>query len=122
MLRSMFLVGAGSFLGGALRYLISMLLKSACGTLFPLGTFVVNSLGCLLLGFVLGLFGKYNATSSSWCLFLSVGFCGGFTTFSTFANESLRILQNGFLSLVSYVAASIVAGVLMVALGYWIAK
>ena len=123
MIKSILTVGIGSFFGGALRYLISALMKSSCGAGFPWGTLIVNFLGCLAIGVILGLFGRYNGAASAWSLLLATGFCGGFTTFSTFANESLQMIQSGNIwSFIGYVAISVVLGVLLVAVGYWIVK
>ena len=119
----MMIVGIGSFLGGALRYVISMTMKNLCGAGFPWGTLLVNLTGCLFMGVVLGLFGKMGTQQSSWCLMLTAGFCGGFTTFSAFANDSLQMLQSGnTLNLIIYISASVIVGIAMVALGYWIVK
>ena len=123
MLRSLLLVGIGSFCGGALRYYISTLMKNLCNQGFPWGTLLVNLTGCLFMGVVLGLFGKMGTQQSSWCLMLTAGFCGGFTTFSAFANDSLQMLQSGnTLNLIIYISASVLVGIAMVAFGYWIVK
>ena len=123
MLKSLLLVGIGSFCGGALRYYISTLMKNLCNQGFPRGTLLVNLTGCLFMGVVLGLFGKMGTQQSSWCLMLTAGFCGGFTTFSAFANDSLQMLQSGnTLNLIIYISASVIVGIAMVALGYWIVK
>lgn len=123
MIKAILAVGIGSFCGGALRYLISALVKSASTTMFPLGTLLVNLLGCLLLGTIIGLFSRYNTAPSTWSLMLSTGLCGGFTTFSTFANESLQLLQNGHHWIfIIYVGLSIVVGIVMVALGFMITR
>ena len=123
MMKLMLLVGLGSFFGGALRYLVSTLTGAACGTAFPWGTLAVNLLGCTFLGVVLGLFTRFNASLSPWCLFFSAGFCGGFTTFSTFANESLRMLQGGDVAMfLLYVALSSLFGILLLAVGYYVVK
>lgn len=123
MLKSIFIVGLGSFVGGALRYSISMLMKNICGQCFPFGTLLVNLLGCFAFGAIFALFGRYGNTSSYWCLLLTTGFCGGFTTFSTFANECVQMLQNGNLSgFAGYVTASIILGFALVALGFWAVK
>lgn len=123
MIKSLLLVGLGSFCGGALRYYISTLMKSVCNQGFPWGTLLVNLVGCLLIGVVFGLFGKMETQSNSWCLILTAGFCGGFTTFSAFANESLQMLQSGnTLNLTIYILASVLAGIALVALGYWLVK
>ena len=123
MLKSILLVGIGSFFGGALRYAVSVFMKNLCSQGFPWGTLLVNLVGCFAFGVIFALFGKYSSTVSAWCLLLTTGFCGGFTTFSAFANESVIMLQNGNLGgFVGYVATSLVAGLALVALGYWIIK
>lgn len=123
MLKSILFVGIGSFFGGALRYAISLLMKNLCGLGFPWGTLLVNLLGCFVFGVIFALFGRYASVNSSWCLFLTTGVCGGFTTFSTFANEGMQMLQHGnWGSFVGYVTASLVVGLALVALGYWIVK
>lgn len=123
MIKSLLIVGLGSFCGGALRYYISTLVKSAYGQDFPWGTLSVNLVGCLLIGLLLGLFSRCRVQSSSWSLLLTVGLCGGFTTFSTFANESFQMLQSGnTLNLIIYILLSVIVGIVLVALGYWIVK
>lgn len=123
MIESLLIVGLGSFCGGALRYYISTLMKSVCSQGFPWGTLSVNLAGCLLIGLFLGLFSRCGVQSNSWSLLLTVGFCGGFTTFSTFANESLQMLQSGnTLNLIIYILLSVIVGIVLVALGYWIVK
>ena len=123
MLKSILLVGAGSFVGGTLRYAVSLLTKGLCSQGFPWATLLVNLVGCFAFGVIFALFGKFSSSGSAWCLLLTTGVCGGFTTFSTFANESVQMLQNGNLGgFVGYVATSLVAGLALVALGYWIIK
>lgn len=120
MLKSVLLVGAGSFVGGALRYMISLLMKGTCGASFPWATLAVNLAGCLLIGVVYALFSRYASTSHALCLLLTTGFCGGFTTFSAFANEGVVMLQSGNTSVFFiYVLTSVVAGIALAALGYW---
>ena len=121
ILRNILLVGAGSFVGGGIRYVFSILMKYSGG--FPWATFTVNLLGCLLIGLLWGVFSKYNDASHQLMLLLCVGFCGGFTTFSTFSKESLQLLQAGNWACLSlYVAGSVILGLLLVAVGYQIAK
>ena len=123
MIKSVLIVGIGSFIGGALRYLISTLFKQYCTQGFPWGTLLVNLMGCFIFGIIFALFSKYSSTSHLWCLLLTTGLCGGFTTFSTFAYESVLMLQQGNLSgFISYVATSLIAGISLFALGYWIFK
>ena len=123
MIKSLLIVGTGSFIGGAMRYWLSTLMKSACGQGFPWGTLMVNLLGCFLFGMLFAVFGKSSATDNTLYLLLTTGVCGGFTTFSTFANESVQMLQQGNTwGFVGYVATSVVAGLALIALGYGVAK
>lgn len=123
MLKSLLIVGAGSFIGGAMRFLLSTFMKNICAQGFPWGTLAVNLLGCFLFGIVFAIFSRNSSADNALYLLLTTGFCGGFTTFSTFANESVQMLQHGnTFGFVGYVAASVIAGFLLIALGYWIVK
>ena len=122
IIKNTIMIGCGSFVGGAARYLISVAMKSMSRG-FPWATLLVNLAGCLIIGLLLGLFSKTSNVGSSWQLFLTVGFCGGFTTFSTFANESFQMLQNGnIVGFVAYVTTSIVVGIALIALSFWLVK
>lgn len=122
MIKSLLIVGIGSFFGGALRYYLSTIIKGVFHQGFPWGTLAVNLLGCFVFGLLFALFHRWGSPHSSWCLLLTTGVCGGFTTFSTFANESMQMLQGGnIMGFASYVVASILLGLALVALGYWIA-
>lgn len=123
MLKSILFVGAGSFFGGAMRYLLFLLMKNMYGQGFPWGTLTVNLLGCFVFGIIFALFSKYYTIDSPWCSLLTTGICGGFTTFSTFANESVQMLQNGNIGgFIGYTMTSIVVGMSLIVLGYWIVK
>ena len=116
--RNIVVVGAGSFIGGAARYLVSLMMKGV-GKGFPWATLTVNLAGCFLIGLLWGLFSRSASDGSNWSLFLTVGFCGGFTTFSTFSKEALIMLQAGNVwGFAGYIALSVIAGVALVAVGY----
>ena len=118
MLKSLLWVGAGSCIGGILRYLLSQIIHSGQYT-FPLATFVTNVLGSFLIGALIGIFLRFAPNHLSLYLFMVTGFCGGFTTFSTFSNEALALIQNGnFLYFVIYALGSLVFGILSVFVGY----
>ena len=120
IIKNIAVVGAGSFIGGAARYLVSLAMKGI-GKGFPWATLAVNLLGCFLIGLLWGYFSRSASESSKWALFLTVGLCGGFTTFSTFSKEALMMLQAGnFWGFAGYIVLSVTAGVVLVALGYHI--
>lgn len=122
MLKSILLVGFGGFAGCSLRYLISRFTAAQCQTLFPCGTFIVNITGSFLAGLLLGYAFTHN-TGQDFRLFLVVGFCGGFTTFSSFSYEFMSLMQNGHSGLAfTYALGSLLAGFLLVFLGFWLGK
>ena len=119
IIKNIAVVGAGSFIGGVARYLVSLAMKGI-GKGFPWATLAVNLAGCFLIGLLWGIFSRSASEGSRWALFLSVGLCGGFTTFSTFSKESLMMLQSGnFWGFAGYIALSVIAGIAFVALGYY---
>lgn len=115
-------VGAGGFLGSILRYLISSipltLIPFEIKYGFPLKTFLINIIGCFAIGLIVALIAKNHELSPNMILFLKVGVCGGFTTFSTFALEISDLMAEGNIwSAVLYAVLSMVLGVGAVFLG-----
>lgn len=123
MLRTLLLVGAGGFLGSVSRFLASRFFQSNIQSVFPLGTFIVNITGCFLIGLIYGLSERSTMFSPGWKMFLTAGFCGGFTTFSTFANENLALLRDGaFFHFFLYTGSSIFLGITATFIGIIITK
>ncbi len=122
MMKNFLLVFIGGGFGSGLRYLIGKFLNSSLGS-FPIGTFTVNIIGSLLIGLILGYAAKENSLSQNQVLLLATGFCGGFTTFSAFAQENFQMLKTGDIMQFSiYTIGSIVVGLIAVFIGIYIAK
>jgi CrcB protein len=122
IIKNTLFIGCGSFIGGGARYLVSIALNTV-GKGFPWGTLVVNLVGCLAIGLIWGFFSKTSSEGNSWALFLMVGVCGGFTTFSTFSKEALVMLQTGnIMGLLAYIGISVIIGVALVAAGYYLVR
>lgn len=104
-------VGLGGFVGAVCRYLIGLApLKEV--TVFPIKTFIINIVGCIVIGLITVAATRNNNMNPYMLLFLKVGVCGGFTTFSTFALESAELMKNGNpLIALAYMLGSVVVGV-----------
>ena len=119
-MKSFLLVFLGGGLGSGLRYLVTITMNQYSKVL-PFGTFTVNMLGCLLIGLILGYAQKENTLTSNQTLLLATGFCGGFTTFSAFANENLELIKNGELFNFSvYTIGSVLIAILAVYIGFYL--
>mgnify|MGYP001268143722 FL=1 len=119
-MKSFLLVFLGGGLGSGLRYLVTITMNKY-SKVFLFGTFTVNMLGCLLIGLILGYAQKENTLTSNQTLLLATGFCGGFTTFSAFANENLELIKNGELFNFSvYTIGSVLIGILAVFIGFYL--
>lgn len=112
------LIFLGGGLGSVCRYLIGLMTTGINGSLkFPVGTLICNIVGCFLIGLLNNLAAKMG-WNEELRLMLTVGLCGGFTTFSTFSNEGLAMLQNGQIGIFAiYALGSFVLGILAVLLG-----
>lgn len=123
MLRTILIVGTGGFIGSVLRYLTSVYFANHSFTAFPWGTFTVNILGSLLIGIIYGLSEKGSLLDAEMRLFLAVGICGGFTTFSSLTNDAFILMQGReWLKLSLYAGLSFALGLLAVILGRYIIK
>lgn len=121
-MKHIILVFLGGGFGSVLRFIIGKWLNNSENGI-PYGTFAANIIGSLLIGIILGLAAKNETLSQSQTLLLATGFCGGFTTFSTFAYENHVFLKSGdFTSFAIYTIASFVIGFLAVFLGLYLAK
>ena len=117
MIRNILFVALGGAIGSALRYIISKWINDAIDGSFPLGTMVVNIIGCLFIGLFYGMTERFGLKGEA-TLLLTVGFCGGFTTFSTFMNENLSLLRFGnFAYAALYTGGSVAIGLFAVYLG-----
>lgn len=121
MIKQFLFVGLGGAIGSMLRYGTSLLTARSYPNTFPLATFITNVLGCLFIGLLLGYFSKNGNQNLQFLLV--TGFCGGYTTFSTFAAENILLWQNqNYLTLLIYTIASVCLGCLAVGLGLTLSK
>jgi fluoride exporter len=119
MVKNILIVAFGGGVGSALRYLVSITVQKNMGVTFPWGTLVVNLIGCLVIGILYALADKGSIMGAEVRLLLSVGLCGGFTTFSTFAGENFVMLRNGeVLHVALYSGVSVFLGIFLVFIGY----
>ena len=122
-MKLLLIIGTGGFLGTIARYLSAQYIQNHLPLSFPFGTFVVNITGCFLIGIIHGLSIDNNYIPMEWRLFLTVGFCGGFTTFSSFANENILLLRDEqFMYFSLYVGLSVTLGLLATFLGNLVTK
>ena len=116
------MVALGGAAGSVLRYLVGLVVKGWLGQQFPWGTLAVNLLGCLLIGLLYGLAIR-NQLTSAFSFLLITGFCGGFTTFSSFAYENISLLQDkGLMSLFVYTGFSVTLGFLATSVGLYLVR
>jgi len=123
MLKSILIVGIGGFIGTVARFLISRYFQFNITSVFPWGTFIINITGCLLIGIIYGLSEKSDTLSPEIRLFLTVGICGGFTTFSTFSNDAFMLVrEQEWIRFALYASLSLFIGLMAVYLGRFIVK
>ena len=119
----MLLAGAGGFVGTCCRFLINKLFLIVWRAPFPLATFIINVLGCFIFGLLSGILSRNGIISPRLNALLIVGFCGGFTTFSTFANEAFNLSQNGQIATsLLYILGSVIIGLFAVWFGMLLSR
>lgn len=117
-MKTLIYIALGGAVGSVARFLLTKTVQQLWGGVFPWGTMAVNLVGCLLIGVLYGVTEKHGILSPDLRLMLTVGFCGGFTTFSTFINESLQLMHGGeLLASALYVGGSVALGLAMVYIG-----
>src|SRR5258706_5530683 len=111
MYRSLLLVAIGSCIGGVSRFLCQQFVQKHFPSSIPLGTLSVNIIGCFIIGVIYGLANKNDILSPELRMFIATGFCGGYTTFSSFAYENISLIQEGeFYYMGLYILLSLVIG------------
>ena len=117
------IIGLGGFIGTIFRFLLSSLIDKSFTTTFPIGTLLVNLIGCFLIGLVSGYFSQKLGDQTQLFFFLTIGVLGGFTTFSAIALDSQVFIENGeFLKMLFYIALHTILGIILCLIGYNIIK
>jgi CrcB protein len=123
MLKMILLAGSGSFIGGILRYLMQLFFSKFFLSSFPVGTLIVNIIGSFLIGVIFSLSDKSDIISQEAKIFLAVGICGGFTTFSSFSIENFFLLRDGqYFQMVFYTMLSVFLGLSATFAGFQLIK
>jgi fluoride exporter len=122
-MKALLLVGLGGGIGSMLRYVVSLLTFKNDNATFPWSTFIVNVIGCLIIGLLFSYFEKQELLQSNLKLLFITGFCGGFTTFSTFALENVQLIQSGNLTnAIIYSLSSVIVGISATIAGLYLIK
>jgi len=123
MLKISLIIGLGGFLGSISRYWLSLTVDKTFFGAYPYGTFTVNIIGCFLLGLIYAFADREQLMTQEMRFFLATGFCGSFTTFSTFSYENQLLYQEGeWTTLITYIVLSVVLGILATIAGVALGK
>jgi fluoride exporter len=118
MIRTIILVGSGGFIGSVMRYLVQFYMEKSLMSTFPWGTLIANVAGSFIMGIVFAIADRGNLLNAEWRIFLTVGICGGFTTFSAFSYNNFTMLKEQIYgSLFLNVGANLLLGILAIYLG-----
>ncbi|MCA4809308.1 fluoride efflux transporter CrcB [Empedobacter falsenii] len=123
LLKSILFVGLGGAFGSVARFLISYAIAKVSTSPFPIATFLTNSIGCFLIGILYAYSIKNNIGNTYFNFLFITGFCGGFTTFSSFSYENFNLIQqqNVMTSLV-YILSSVIIGIIFTLIGFRLIK
>ena len=116
-------IGLGGFIGTILRFLLSSSIEKSFATSFPIGTILVNLIGCFLIGLLSGYFTQKLGDQTQLFFFLTIGVLGGFTTFSAIAMDSQVFIENGeYLKMLTYISVQAILGIALCLIGYNLIK
>ena len=117
------IIGLGGFIGTILRFLLSSSIEKSFATSFPIGTILVNLIGCFLIGLLSGYFTQKLGDQTQLFFFLTIGVLGGFTTFSAIAMDCQVFIENGeYLKMLTYISVQAILGIALCLIGYNLIK
>lgn len=123
MVKNIIFIALGGGIGSVLRYLCNILINKTYPNKTYLATLFVNLVGCFIIGLLIGYFQKNQTESEAFKLLLITGFCGGFTTFSTFGLENFNLIQSqNYILTLLYILLSIIIGIAFVGIGIYLTK